>query len=277
MESDIASQVEPALSEISKEQADKLVEPEEAKPKIEEEEPAGLPVEPKDMEAKAKETEPPKKLKPKKKPKAKREKPAKIIKLPEPKPAAPSHAEASSEVGEVAPVKEEPAPITEIRLAEEQEKPAAAAKGKLKKKTRRPSEALEEDKRFLKKKIAFRKKEVLDKSDLYDGRAAKGRKGRRLRKGKVAIKGGETTLITTPKAIKRRIKMDEAIVVSDLAKRMGIKGGEVIKRLMALGVMATLNATITFFKPPPNREAMTRAINTMGNAIIASINLIIIR
>ena len=43
------------------------------------------------------------------------------------------------------------------------------------------------------------------------------------------------------------------------------------------GVMATLSATITFFKPPPKRAAMTRAINTMGNAIIASINLIIIR
>ena len=246
MESDIASQVKPAPSEISEEQADKRVEPEEVKPKIEEEKPAEPSVEPKDMEAKAKETEPPKKLKPKKKPKVKREKPAKIIKLPEPKPAAPSHAEAPSEVGAATPVKEEPAPVTPIGLAEELEKPSSAAKGKLKKKSRRSPEVLEEDKRFLKKKIAFRKKEVLDKSDLYDGRAVKGRKGRKLRKGKVAIKGGETTLITTPKAIKRRIKMDEAIVVSDLAKRMGIKGGEVIKRLMALGVMATLNQAIDF-------------------------------
>jgi translation initiation factor IF-2 len=53
-------------------------------------------------------------------------------------------------------------------------------------------------------------------------------------------------LITTPKAIKRRIKIDEAIALSELAKRMGIKAGEMIKKLMALGVMATVNQAIDF-------------------------------
>ncbi|MCX8043237.1 MAG: translation initiation factor IF-2 [Desulfobacterota bacterium] len=46
---------------------------------------------------------------------------------------------------------------------------------------------------------------------------------------------------TVPKAIKRKIKLHEGITVSDLARRMGVKGTEVIKKLIALGIMATVN------------------------------------
>ncbi|MCX5821840.1 MAG: translation initiation factor IF-2, partial [Deltaproteobacteria bacterium] len=52
------------------------------------------------------------------------------------------------------------------------------------------------------------------------------------------------TLITTPKAIKRRIRVDEAISVGELAKRMGIKASEVINKLMGLGLMVTINQPI---------------------------------
>ena len=54
------------------------------------------------------------------------------------------------------------------------------------------------------------------------------------------------TEITTPKAIKRRIKVDEAIRVGDLAKKMGVKAAEVINKLMGLGIMATINQSIDF-------------------------------
>ena len=53
-------------------------------------------------------------------------------------------------------------------------------------------------------------------------------------------------LITIPKAIKRRVKIDDTIALSDLAKRMGIKASEMIKKLMDLGVMATVNQIIDF-------------------------------
>ena len=221
----------------------KLVEPEAAETKIEEEKPAEVALEPKDMKTRPEETEPARKVKAKKKPKAKKDKPAKIIKLPEVKPLAPAGDELTRETGSAAPVEEQPEPESLVGAAEEKQEPHPVAKRKSKKKDRRSPEVLEEDKRFLKKKITFRKKEVLEKSDLYDGKVLKGRKGRRVRRGKVAVKG-EATLITTPKAIKRRIKIDEAIMVSDLAKRMGIKAGEVIKRLMAMGVMASLNQAI---------------------------------
>jgi len=54
----------------------------------------------------------------------------------------------------------------------------------------------------------------------------------------------KATEITTPKAIKRRIKIEEAIKVSDLAKRMGIKAGELISKLVSLGMMVTINQSI---------------------------------
>jgi translation initiation factor IF-2 len=56
----------------------------------------------------------------------------------------------------------------------------------------------------------------------------------------------QKTQITTPKAIKRRVKIDEAIELAELAKRMGIKANEMIVKLMGMGVMATVNQTIDF-------------------------------
>lgn len=46
---------------------------------------------------------------------------------------------------------------------------------------------------------------------------------------------------TTPKAIKRKIKVQVGITVGELAKRMGVKASELIKKLIALGTMATIN------------------------------------
>lgn len=50
--------------------------------------------------------------------------------------------------------------------------------------------------------------------------------------------------VTTPKAIKRKIRISEAILVGELAKRMGIKASEVIKKLMELGLLVTINQAI---------------------------------
>jgi len=52
------------------------------------------------------------------------------------------------------------------------------------------------------------------------------------------------TEITVPKAIKRKIRISEAILVGELAKRMGIKSSEIIKKLMELGMMVTINQAI---------------------------------
>jgi len=96
--------------------------------------------------------------------------------------------------------------------------------------------------RWAKKKISFKKKEVIEGDALYS--KARNKKGKRGAKAKPVQT--QKTQITTPKAIKRRVKIDETIVLSDLAKRMGIKANEMIKKLMMLGVMVTVNQTIDF-------------------------------
>jgi len=88
-----------------------------------------------------------------------------------------------------------------------------------------------------------KKKSVVEGEELYRGRGKK-KRGKKDPRGK---KGGfQKTQITTPKAIKRRIKVDEAIELAELAKRMGIKANEMIAKLMTMGVMATVNQTIDF-------------------------------
>jgi translation initiation factor IF-2 len=54
------------------------------------------------------------------------------------------------------------------------------------------------------------------------------------------------TEITVPKAIKRRLRVGDTITTGELAKRMGVKAGEVINKLMGMGVMATINQSIDF-------------------------------
>ena len=51
-------------------------------------------------------------------------------------------------------------------------------------------------------------------------------------------------VITTPKSIKRKVKMGENITVGELAKRLSIKSSEIIKQLMMNGIMATINQQI---------------------------------
>ncbi|MFK5952545.1 MAG: translation initiation factor IF-2, partial [Desulfobacterium sp.] len=95
------------------------------------------------------------------------------------------------------------------------------------------------------KALARKKRSVVEGKDLYDGKRG-GKKGRRKdnrnkQRGKV-----QKTQITTPKAIKRRVKVDDTIELAELAKRMGIKANEMIVKLMGMGVMATVNQTIDY-------------------------------
>ncbi len=83
----------------------------------------------------------------------------------------------------------------------------------------------------------------------------------RKKKGLALIKGKKTA-ITVPKAIKRKIRIVDGITVGELAKRMSVKAGEVIKKLMQLGVMASLNETI-------DADAATLAAHEFGYEIEA--------
>jgi translation initiation factor IF-2 len=79
--------------------------------------------------------------------------------------------------------------------------------------------------------------------DLASGRTHLPIGGGRARK-KRPTKKGARTLITTPKESKRVIRVEEAISVSDLSQRMGAKATELIRKLMKLGVTASINQSI---------------------------------
>ena len=71
----------------------------------------------------------------------------------------------------------------------------------------------------------------------------------RMNRGKSRRKPGKALpaaqQATQPlKAAKRKIRVDEAIVVADMAHQMGLKSTEIIKVLFGLGVMATINQSL---------------------------------
>jgi translation initiation factor IF-2 len=161
---------------------------------------------------------------------------AKIIKLPE-KPVTPVSRKAASPDTRPAPISprglNQPVAVVPV----EPPQPDDRGKKKAKKKGFRQEDP-QAEKRFPKKRSSFRKKSVVEGADLYSKRQ-RGRKGRKGVKGRGAAVG-QKTQITTAKAIKRRIKIDETIILAELAKRMGIKAAEMIARLMGMGVMATV-------------------------------------
>lgn len=83
-------------------------------------------------------------------------------------------------------------------------------------------------------------KEIINVADLYDERPRAGR----VKKGKKPKP--RKTEITTPKAIKRRIKLPEVVTVSSLAHKMSVKAAEVIQQLIRLGIMAAMHEAIDF-------------------------------
>jgi translation initiation factor IF-2 len=200
--------------------------------------------------------------------KIKKETPAKILKLPEipktvepvavEKPPAPhvpegksASAPASDAVKHHIPRIKTTVEITPelLRKHDHEKSPGKAVQKKeipvpekKKKKDKIEDELDLKDKKLFKKK-AFKKKEIVEAEDLYapQPRVRKDKKG-----AKAKALPSQKPQITIPKAIKRRIKIDDAIVLSDLAKRMGIKSAEMIKTLMGLGVMVTVNQTIDF-------------------------------
>ena len=91
-----------------------------------------------------------------------------------------------------------------------------------------------------KQKIAWKKKKETSVEDKTGGKVS-------TKKRKFKQKEETPKVSTQPiKASKKKIKIEEAIRVSDLAQQMGVKAQEIIKTLMDLGVMATINQSIDF-------------------------------
>ncbi|MFC1811081.1 translation initiation factor IF-2 [Thermodesulfobacteriota bacterium] len=177
--------------------------------------------------------------------KVKKQAPAKIIQLPKtppPEEKKPEPQKARVKKPKKIIAKTLPKDPTQPKVGDPRED--LTAKDKKKRKWAKQPDDIAKDRKFFKKKISFRRKEVVEGAALYS-KKHRGRKGLKAAKAKTTALS-QKTQITTAKAIKRRIKIDDTIVLSDLAKRMGIKASEMIKKLMDLGVMATVNQTIDF-------------------------------
>src|SRR4029077_11639555 len=94
-------------------------------------------------------------------------------------------------------------------------------------------------------KAGRHKRRVVKKQDVLELRE-KELRGGRIPKKKRVLPGKEVrkTEITIPRASKRVIKISEVVTVADLSREMGVKAGEVIKKLMGMGMMATINQVL---------------------------------
>ncbi len=92
-----------------------------------------------------------------------------------------------------------------------------------------------------KRKELTLRNEIAEKRERVFEPGSKPFKGKKKHQKVERAADGKSTEITTPKAIKRIIKITETITVGELAKRMGTKANDLIRALMKIGLMATIN------------------------------------
>jgi translation initiation factor IF-2 len=115
---------------------------------------------------------------------------------------------------------------------------------KPKKKGKGPVEVfIEEEKEVPRRKLLEKKIDKKIRKDDDDRDVSFGKWREDKKSGPVRMRKTE---ITVPKAIKRRIRIGDTVTTGELAKRMGVKVGDVINKLMGMGVMATINQSIDF-------------------------------
>ena len=156
---------------------------------------------------------------------------------------------AQEEAQEAQPAVEEAPPAARVKAAEEEEEKGKPKRGKKREKEepgrRRPRMALRRE--DLKKKVILEgfgepEEEEEQKPEVQKVEAIP--RARRPMKKRVVTRPSKKTEITVPKAIKRVIRIEGAIGVGELAKRMGVKGADIIKKLMSMGFMASINQSV---------------------------------
>ncbi|MDY7033912.1 MAG: translation initiation factor IF-2 [Thermodesulfobacteriota bacterium] len=153
-----------------------------------------------------------------------------------------------------------PEPVVEIPVTEKKEEPSKEpVKKKPHEEIKKPKSAQEvvkkEEKtevyqRPAKKKVVYKRRDVDFRrvSDEVENLKVEPKRGKNRRKPlpKPTPQIEKKTEITIPKAVKRKIKILDTITVGELAKRMGIKANEVIRKLLDFGTMATINQPLDF-------------------------------
>ena len=87
-----------------------------------------------------------------------------------------------------------------------------------------------------------RRRQEIHQQDIYGGGRYSHHRSRRKSKGRK----GSKLVLTTPAAHKRVVRVDETMSVGELGKVMGVKSADLIRKLMDLEVMATINQQLDF-------------------------------
>ncbi len=168
--------------------------------------------------------------------------------------AAPAAGEAPSEEVEGPAEEAAEGAVVEMPAAPQPPKPAKKVKkAKPKKEEIIDEETLEELRKAFKTKLPKRKREFLV-GERRPSRGRLGTDGRRLQEvppagtaaAERAEQGAAARSRQVERAEKKPIKVGESITVGELAKRMSVKLADLIKRLMSLGVRATVNQSIDY-------------------------------
>ncbi len=134
-------------------------------------------------------------------------------------------------------VKEPPTPEAELAA-----KPAPAAETPTETPTEKEKKSVAPKKEVkVFGKEPDRKKFYTQKRPVRRSRRFRGGEPQRRRGQVVHTRSLKKTEITVPKGAKRVVRIIDAISVGDLSQRLGVKAGEIIKKLMSLGIMATVN------------------------------------
>lgn len=167
------------------------------------------------------------------------------IPVPQPRQAA-RPAERQTAARPASPVQERPAPVQPLETPVSVDERKKGRKGK----EAPPTETERSGKKAAsvtgKKKDAFKKVEIIEKRERIFEPSLRPGKGKKKDKEKGAGAESRKTEITVPKAIKRIIKISESITVGELAKRMSAKANDLIRALMKMGLMVTINHPLDF-------------------------------
>lgn len=178
-----------------------------------------------------------KKSKKRRRKKARKDEPARIIKLPEV--IIPAEPEEEPELPPIAPRLQVKAAVVEEVEAKE---------GPRKKKAKGVEEPAAPKEAVDRKRKGPQRKEVFVREDLYSKKelAAQADRGRGGRGRERYVPEEPPVEPAVAKVGKKKIKIDEAITVANLSKQMGQKAGEVIKKLLMLGLPASINQALDF-------------------------------
>jgi translation initiation factor IF-2 len=123
--------------------------------------------------------------------------------------------------------------------------PGQPAEGEARKERGRKEKGpLQKEEKAPRSSVRLRKLEVFERADLYEGRLIRRRKKEAA--GREAVKKAKPTEIAITKPAKRKIKVPKEVTVGELARAMGVKATELLKRLMELSVVASINQLIDF-------------------------------